>query len=86
VRHSLREAFNRVGSFFRKDQRDQELNEEMAHIWKLPWKKTCGAVCLQRKPSARPLSDFARAPRAPGVLALLIAGLPKGNVFRSPGR
>jgi len=30
VRHSLREAFKRVGSFFRKDQLDQELNEEMA--------------------------------------------------------
>jgi putative ABC transport system permease protein len=30
VRHSLREAFNRVGSFFSKDQLDQELNEEMA--------------------------------------------------------
>jgi len=30
VRDSLREAFNRVGSFFRKDQRDQELDEEMA--------------------------------------------------------
>jgi predicted permease len=30
VRHFLREAFNRVGSFFRKDQRDQDLNEEMA--------------------------------------------------------
>ena len=30
MRHSLREAFKRVGSFFRKDQLDQELNEEMA--------------------------------------------------------
>ena len=30
MRHSLREAFNRVGSFFSKDQLDQELNEEMA--------------------------------------------------------
>jgi predicted permease len=30
VRHFLREAFKRVGSFFRKDQLDQELNEEMA--------------------------------------------------------
>ena len=30
MRDSLREAFNRVGSFFRKDQRDQELDEEMA--------------------------------------------------------
>jgi predicted permease len=30
VRHSLRQAFKRVGSFFRKDQLDQELNEEMA--------------------------------------------------------
>jgi predicted permease len=30
VRHSLREAFKRVGSFFRKDQLDHELNEEMA--------------------------------------------------------
>jgi len=30
VRHFLREAFRRVGSFFRKDQLDQELNEEMA--------------------------------------------------------
>ena len=30
MRHFLREAFKRVGSFFRKDQLDQELNEEMA--------------------------------------------------------
>lgn len=30
MRHFLREAFNRVRSFFRKNQRDQELNEEMA--------------------------------------------------------
>ena len=30
MRHSLREAVNRVGSFLRKDQLDQELNEEMA--------------------------------------------------------
>jgi putative ABC transport system permease protein len=30
VRHSLREAFRRVGSFFRKDQLDRELKEEMA--------------------------------------------------------
>lgn len=30
MRHTLREAFNRVGSFFRKGQRDQELNDEMA--------------------------------------------------------
>jgi predicted permease len=30
VRHFLREAFKRVGTFFRKDQLDQELNEEMA--------------------------------------------------------
>ncbi len=30
MRHSLREAFKRVSSFFRKDQLDQELDEEMA--------------------------------------------------------
>jgi predicted permease len=30
VRHPLREAFRRVGSFFRKDQLDRELKEEMA--------------------------------------------------------
>ena len=28
--HSLREAFNRIRSFFRKDPLDQELDEEMA--------------------------------------------------------
>ena len=30
MRHSLREAFNRIRSFFRKDPLDQELNQEMA--------------------------------------------------------
>ena len=30
MRHFLREAFNRADSFFRKDRRDQELNDEMA--------------------------------------------------------
>jgi hypothetical protein len=30
VRHSVREAFNRIRSFFRKDPLDQELNQEIA--------------------------------------------------------
>ena len=30
MRHSLREAFNRIRSFFRRDSLDQELNQEMA--------------------------------------------------------
>jgi hypothetical protein len=30
VRHSLREAFHRISSFFRKDPLDREVNEEIA--------------------------------------------------------
>src|SRR5689334_23655218 len=30
MRHSLREAFNRISSLFRKDLLDQDLNQEMA--------------------------------------------------------